>query len=276
MKITLNVNGIQFETDAAVSENLLSLMRRLGFFSVKHGCETGECGACTVLLDGKPVNSCVMLAAQAEGHHIQTVESLGEHPIKGWKRSEGLDPIQQAFVETGAIQCGYCTPAQVLAAKELLLRNPNPSEAEIREALSGVLCRCTGYLKPVQAVLRAAAVLRGETVEPTHGSDVRAGAIPAPTEWLSGEGEGQDWARKRRFSGSGVPGGEVMTGMRLMPRITVAPEAKSWSSVGKPEIKVDASSWFRESQHLLEILKYATCSCKSSSQPDWSCPYQAD
>ncbi len=202
MKITLNVNGIQFETDAAVSENLLSLMRRLGFFSVKHGCETGECGACTVLLDGKPVNSCVMLAAQAEGHHIQTVESLGEHPIKGWKRSEGLDPIQQAFVETGAIQCGYCTPAQVLAAKELLLRNPNPSEAEIREALSGVLCRCTGYIKPVQAVLRAAAVLRGETVEPILGSDVKADAIPAPAEWLSGEGQGAGLGEEMPISGS--------------------------------------------------------------------------
>ena len=190
MKITLNVNGIKFETDAAVSENLLSLMRRLGFFSVKHGCETGECGTCTVLLDGKPINSCVMLATQADGHQIQTVESLGEHPVKGWRRSEGLDPIQQAFVESGAIQCGYCTPAQVLAAKELLLRNLNPSEAEIREALSGVLCRCTGYIKPVQAVLRAAAVLRGETVEPIHGSDVMADAIPAPAEWLSGEGGG--------------------------------------------------------------------------------------
>ena len=122
------------------------------------------------LLDGKPINSCVMLAAQAEGHSIQTIEALGEHPEQGWKTTAGLHPLQQAFVESGAIQCGYCTPAQILAAKELLERNPNPSEAEVREALSGVLCRCTGYLKPVQAVLRAAAVMRGEAVAPVDGS----------------------------------------------------------------------------------------------------------
>ena len=93
------------------------------------------------------------------------------------RRQRGLHPLQQAFVETGAIQCGYCTPAQILAAKELLERNPNPSEAEVREALSGVLCRCTGYVKPVQAVLRAAAVLRGESVQPLEGA---APPISAP------------------------------------------------------------------------------------------------
>ncbi len=102
-----------------------------------------------------------MLAAQAAGHTIQTIESLGQHPDQGWKQTEGLHPLQLAFVESGAIQCGYCTPAQILAAKELLERNPDPSEAEVRDALSGVLCRCTGYVKPVEAVLRAAAVMRG-------------------------------------------------------------------------------------------------------------------
>ena len=125
--------------------SLLDLLRREGFFGAKYGgCDHGECGACAILLDGVPVNSCSMLAAQAVGHLIETIEGIGQHPEQGWKKTEGLHPIQKAFVETGAIQCGYCTPAQVLAAKSLLERNTNPSEAEIREAISGVLCRCTG------------------------------------------------------------------------------------------------------------------------------------
>ena len=126
---------------------------------MKAGCR----GSDTVLLDGKPVNAGSLLAAQAEGHNIATIEALGEHPEQGWKLTDGLHPLQKAFVETGAIQCGYCTPAQILAAKSLLEKNPNPSEAEVREAISGVLCRCTGYLKPVQAVLKAAAEMRGDT-----------------------------------------------------------------------------------------------------------------
>ena len=165
MEIILNVNHQAYPLKIPAGERLLQTLRRLGFFSVKSGeCNNGECGACSVLLDGKPVNSCSMLTAQAEGHLIQTVESLGEHPQKGWRNSDGLHVIQQAFVDTGAIQCGYCTPAMVLVAKALLEKNTSPSEAEVREALSGVLCRCTGYVKPVQAVLRAAAILRGESV----------------------------------------------------------------------------------------------------------------
>ena len=160
MKIDLQINGILHSQEVAAGEKLLTTLRQLGFFSVKHGCETGECGACTVLMDGRPVNSCLVLAAQADGHQIETVEALGEHPQQGWKITSGLHPIQEAFAETGAIQCGYCTPAQLLAAAELLKRNPNPSEAQVREALSGVLCRCTGYLKPVQAVLKAAERIR--------------------------------------------------------------------------------------------------------------------
>ena len=170
MKITLLINEIQHEIDTDPGDTLLDVLRSEDYFGVKHGCETGECGACTVLLDGKPVNSCVYLAAQAEGHHIRTIESIGEHPEQGWKTTEGLHPLQQAFVESGAIQCGYCTPAMILAAKELLDANPRPSEAQVREALSGVLCRCTGYIKPVQAVMRAAAVMRGEEVQPVDGS----------------------------------------------------------------------------------------------------------
>lgn len=128
MKISLNVNNTLYETDASAGESLLSVLRRSGFLGVKHGCETGECGACAVLLDGKPANSCVMLAAQAVGHTIQTIKSLGEHPEQGWRTTAGLHPLQKAFVESGAIQCGYCTPAQILAAKELLERNPDPTD----------------------------------------------------------------------------------------------------------------------------------------------------
>ena len=156
MQINLTVNNESNLWDIAPNETLLHALRANGYFGIKHGCENGECGACTVLLNGKPVASCVMLAAQANGKHITTIESLGQVAEQGWKHTEGLHPIQQAFVETGALQCGYCTPAMILAAKALLDTNLMPSEAEVRDALSGVLCRCTGYLKPVQAVMGAA------------------------------------------------------------------------------------------------------------------------
>jgi putative selenate reductase molybdopterin-binding subunit len=162
MVVNLLINNTQLEVTSIPNETLLKLLRRLGYFGVKHGCETGDCGACTVLMDDKPVNSCLVLVAQAEGHKIQTIESLGEHPDQGWRESQGLHPLQQAFIANGAIQCGYCTPAQILAAKYLLDRNPSPTEDEIRQALSGVLCRCTGYIKPVQAVMQAAETIRNE------------------------------------------------------------------------------------------------------------------
>src|SRR5512144_2710277 len=162
MKITLKINGIEHTIDTSPSTTLLGALRGLGFYGIKFGDEQGLSGSDTILLDGKPVNGGSMLAAQAEGHNIVTIEGLGEHPDQGWRKTEGLHPLQQAFVEAGAIQCGYCTPGQILAAKALLDLNPNPTEAEVREAISGVLCRCTGYAKPVQAILRAAAIMRGE------------------------------------------------------------------------------------------------------------------
>ena len=165
MKINLTVNGRTHEVEIIPGDTLLKVLRSLGYVGVKHGCETGECGACTILLDSKPINACVFLAAQAEGHALETIESVGEHPEQGWKITSGLHPLQKAFVESGAIQCGFCTPAMVLAAKELLDRNDNPGDADVREAFSGILCRCTGYIKPIQAVLRAAAVARGEEIE---------------------------------------------------------------------------------------------------------------
>lgn len=148
MDITLTINGEKRQVTTQVGETLLEVLRRSGYVGVKHGCEDGSCGVCTVLLDGKAVLSCVMLGAQAEGHRILTIEGLGTR--------ENLHPLQTAFVEQGAVQCGYCTPAMILSAKALLDENPHPSEAEVRDALSSVLCRCTGYLKPVEAILRVA------------------------------------------------------------------------------------------------------------------------
>src|SRR5947208_1718940 len=158
MELELRINGMIKSLDVAPNESLMTVLRQEGYYSVKHGCETGECGACTVLVDGMPRPSCVTLAAQVGGGTLTTVESLGS--------ARKLHPLQEAFIDTGAIQCGFCTPGMVLSAHALLKRNPNPTEDEIRDALSGNLCRCTGYVKPVQAVQRAAAILRGEKMAP--------------------------------------------------------------------------------------------------------------
>lgn len=148
MRIELTINHLTKSFEIRPNLLLMELLRQERCYSVKHGCETGDCGACAVLVNGKLVNTCIMLAAQADGADIVTLEAIGT--------PEQLDPLQAAFVQTGAIQCGYCTPAMILAAKELLSRNPHPSEADVRDALAGVLCRCTGYVKPVEAVLRVA------------------------------------------------------------------------------------------------------------------------
>ena len=118
MRIRFQLNSRPVELDISPDVSLLEMLRlHLGLFGTKHGCETGECGACAVLFDGVLVNACVMLAAQADGHSVTTIEAVGEHPDRGWRATAGLDPLQEAFVETGAIQCGYCTPAMILAAQ---------------------------------------------------------------------------------------------------------------------------------------------------------------
>ncbi|MCZ2127127.1 MAG: molybdopterin-dependent oxidoreductase [Anaerolineales bacterium] len=222
MDITLKINGTEHAINAPASTTLLTALRGLGFHGAKFGDEQGLSGADGVLLDGKIVNAGSMLAAQAEGHAVATIEALGEHPEQGWRKTEGLHPLQMAFVENGAIQCGYCTSAQVLAAKSLLDKNPNPSEEEVREALAGVLCRCTGYQKPVQAVLKAAAVLRGE--EEFGGEAVR---------WdLGSWGETQPDMPNQ--------GGDLTLNVLTKPKVVVAPESGKWQTVGKPEKKVDA------------------------------------
>jgi aerobic carbon-monoxide dehydrogenase small subunit len=149
VRIALRINGEQHETDVWEGESLLYALReRLGFLGSKNACEQGECGSCSVLLDGELVCSCLVLAAQAEGHEVVTVEGLAE--------DSRLHRVQEAFIATGAVQCGFCTPGLVVAAADLLAHNADPSDDAIREALSGNLCRCTGYAKIFDAVRLAA------------------------------------------------------------------------------------------------------------------------
>jgi carbon-monoxide dehydrogenase small subunit len=149
VRISLTVNGDPLEADVWAGESLLTTLRdRLGLPGSKNACEQGECGSCSVLLDGTLVCSCLVLGVQADGHDVVTVEGLG--------RSGSTGRVQEAFAEAGAVQCGFCTPGLVVAADDLLRRIPDPSEDEIREALSGNLCRCTGYAKILDAVHLAA------------------------------------------------------------------------------------------------------------------------
>jgi putative selenate reductase molybdopterin-binding subunit len=203
MEVNLNINGKSVQIKIDANETLMNTLRANGIFSIKNGCETGDCGVCTALVDGIPVNTCVYLTAQADGKSIISLESDGEHPHQGWKQTDGLSAIQETFVYSGAIQCGFCTPAMVLATKELLGRNNNPTEKEVREAISGVMCRCTGYVKPVEAILHTARVMRGEST---------------PKKILDTD----------------------VTQNLIMPKIVNTEESPKWTSVGKPEVKVDS------------------------------------
>jgi carbon-monoxide dehydrogenase small subunit len=146
--IHLNVNDHPVEVAVAPNTTLVDLLRyELGLTGTKKGCDLGDCGACTVILDGRAVNACLVLAVQADGCRLQTIEGLQD--------PDGMHPLQAAFVEKGAIQCGFCSPGMILSAKNLLDRHPLPSEAEIRRAVSGNLCRCTGYQKIIEAIQSA-------------------------------------------------------------------------------------------------------------------------
>jgi putative selenate reductase molybdopterin-binding subunit len=210
VKISLTINGDDRVVDCEPHESLMTVLRREGYYSVRFGSETGETGAAAVLVDGRLMASDVMLAAQADGHTIETVEGLAP-------RME-LHPIQQAFVETGAIQSGYSTPAMILGTKALLEHSPDPTEAEIRDMLSGILDRETGYLRPVMAVQRAAAMLRGESVP-----EMVSALIPPLTYDVGGEGLAEV--------------GELPP---VFPKVVPNPEVPETNVVGKPELKVDA------------------------------------
>jgi carbon-monoxide dehydrogenase small subunit len=156
--IALQVNGEPTEVAFAPHKTLLEVLREdLGLTGTKHGCELGECGTCTVLLDGAPVLSCLVLGLACEGRDVKTVE--------GMALGGRLHPLQETFADLGAAQCGYCTPAFLLAAEALLVSNPRPTRDEIKDALAGNLCRCTGYIKIYEAVELAAARMRGEKAE---------------------------------------------------------------------------------------------------------------
>jgi aerobic-type carbon monoxide dehydrogenase small subunit (CoxS/CutS family) len=170
------VNGESVEVAFAPHKTLLEVLREdLQLTGTKHGCELGECGTCAVLVDGRPVLSCLYLGLECEGRSVETVEGMAS--------AAGLHPLQKAFTDLGAAQCGYCTPGFLLTARALLDSNPRPTLPEIREALAGNLCRCTGYVKIFEAVELAAAWMRGEEAQPAkeslYGSDFdESGLLP--------------------------------------------------------------------------------------------------
>ncbi|MEA4963046.1 (2Fe-2S)-binding protein [Lutispora sp.] len=147
--ISFNINGEKVRLEVEPNKTLLKMLREdLNLTGAKEGCGAGECGSCTVIVDGKAVNSCMMLAVEADGKDIVTVEGLAKNGV--------LDPLQETFIKNAALQCGYCTPGMLMSAKALLMRNPNPSEDDIKEAIGGNLCRCTGYKAIIDAIKEAA------------------------------------------------------------------------------------------------------------------------
>jgi putative selenate reductase molybdopterin-binding subunit len=226
MNTILNINKLDTKVDSLPTDILRNALRQAGYFSVRYGSDSGETGAAAILLDGRLVSSDTILVGQAVGHEIETIEgltsSIGE-----------LHPIQRAFMETGAYQSGYSTPAMILAAKALLDTKPNPTEAQVRDALSGILCRETGYIKPVEAILRAAAVMRGEEVDPYDGPRIVDASYLVETPEGSGIDDNLDLA----------PGGSgTGTALDIRPQtdITLVSGIPETEVVGKSETKVDA------------------------------------
>ncbi|MGQ9787178.1 MAG: molybdopterin-dependent oxidoreductase [Anaerolineae bacterium] len=248
MEITLNINSEDKLFHVTPGDTLLSVLRREGYLGAKYGCGDGSCGACTVLVDGAARTSCTMLALQAMGTRITTIEGLasisaqGVGPAMGWRGHIALHLLQRAFVETGAIQCGYCTPAMILAAKALLDREPNPTPEQVRDALGGVLCRCTGYVKPVQAVLRAAAWLRGEAVPPLEGEETLGWEHPSGEMIQLPEQITPPFDEGVQPSATRGPWPEVQKGVQTRTPSTLVATTRQemWRVVGKPEPKVDA------------------------------------
>jgi putative selenate reductase molybdopterin-binding subunit len=209
--ITLIINDNKRNIPAGRQESLLDVLRRLSYWSVKRGCDTGNCGVCTVLVDGIPKRSCIVKASNLDNHTITTVEGIS--------KNGRLHPIQNAFTETGAVQCGFCTPALILVTKALLDSNPNPSDNEIRDALSIVLCRCTGYVRVIEAVQRAAATLRGEILSPV---------------------EVQERSLQQKTSLPGIYYRRNNEKKPLPPLVLTPSEMEPTQVIGKPLKKVDA------------------------------------
>ncbi|MGC9469352.1 MAG: molybdopterin-dependent oxidoreductase [Anaerolineae bacterium] len=233
MQITVNLNGKQRQLDIAPNETLFHLLRRIGIRSVKFGSEDGADGYSTVLVNGHPCSSTVILAAQVDGAELLTLEGLGELGQRGWHREIAWHPLQKAFIETGAIQSGYDTPALILAGKALLDQNPNPTEAEARDAISGILSRETGFAKPVEAILRAAAYLRGETPEPIGGAEGELFQMP---EALLGTPP----AEPTPLETGGGSGPATKTQVKVEPKVFVTTQSQRFAVVGQPLPKVDA------------------------------------
>lgn len=158
MRIGLDVNGGRIELEAAPGDTLLEVLRANGYTSVKNGCANGDCGTCAVLLDGRAVASCLLFAAQAEGRDITTIEGIAG-------AGDAYHPLQQTMLDAGGVQCGFCIPGMILTAADLLSTNPKPTRTQIAEYLVGNLCRCTGYVKQIEAVEKAAGILAGEGVD---------------------------------------------------------------------------------------------------------------
>ncbi len=233
------LNGERRQFDVMPRDTLFRLLRREGLRSVKFGSEDGADGYSTVLVNGRLCNSVVTLAAQVDGAEILTLEGLAQQPRPGWNRDRTWHPLQQAFIETGAIQSGYDTPALILAGKALLDRVPNPTEAQVRDAISGIVSRETGYAKPVEAILRAGAILRGEIPGPIGGSS-GADLFQIPEELLASPPASllDDGQAPFETGGAAQPG--VQTRVRTQPKVFVTAESQRFSVVGQPLPKVDA------------------------------------
>lgn len=158
MRISLDVNGSRIDLESSPGSTLLEVLRANGYTSVKNGCAHGDCGTCAVLLDGKAVASCLLFAAQAQGRQVTTVEGLPG-------ADDAYHPLQQTMLDTGGVQCGFCIPGMILTAADLLSVNPSPTREQISEYLVGNLCRCTGYVKQIEAVEKAAAILREGAID---------------------------------------------------------------------------------------------------------------
>ncbi len=227
MEVELNINGRDQLINAHPTDSLMAALRGAGYFSVRFGSDSGETGAAAVLVDGRLVSTDTMLVGQVLGRTIETVEGLASQIGE-------LHPLQKAFIETGAIQSGYSTPAMILAGKALLDETINPTEADVREALSGILCRETGYIKPVEAILRAAAYLRGEDVEPYEGPDI----VDASYILEKPPDDDDDLAGPEPAGSEHGP--STQTEIRTKTDLVLSSQIPETVVVGKPETKVDA------------------------------------